>query len=147
VKIEFPDIPIVICVIKKAQRTTRGLIPNHLSLRETKEQMSYCAFLIHAILSGDLKKIGNAVNRDHISEPVRSKFISHYIDIKKKVLEEGAYGCNVSGGGSSIFAICEKEKTGKIAKIMKTHFNLQGVENEVIETKASNTGIVEVDEL
>ena len=147
VKIEVPDIPIVICVIKKAQRTTRGLIPNRISLTEAKEQMSYCASLIHAILSGDLKNIGEAVNRDHISEPVRSRSISRYNDIKKKVLEAGAYGCNVSGGGSSIFAICEEDKTSEIAEIMNTHFNQRGVENEVIITKASNTGIVEINEL
>jgi len=136
VKIEVPNIPIVICVIKKAQRTTRGLIPTRISLTEAKEQMSYCASLIHAILSGDLKNIGEAVNRDHISEPVRSRFISRYNNIKKKVLEAGAYGCNVSGGGSSIFAICEEDKTGEIAEMMNTHFHQRGVENEVIITKA-----------
>ena len=147
VKINVPDIPIVISVIKKAQRTTRRLIPNHISLTEAKEQMSYCASLIHAISSGDLKSIGEAVNRDHISEPVRSRPIYKYNDIKKKVLEAGAYGCNVSGGGSSIFAICEENKTGEIAEIMKTFSDQKGVENEVIITKASNTGVTEISEL
>jgi len=147
VKIEVPDIPIVICVIKKAQQTTRGLIPNRLSLTEAKEQMSYCASLIQAMLGGDLKYIGEAVNRDHISEPVRSKFISRYNDIKKKVLEAGAYGCNVSGGGSSIFAICEEDKTSEIAEIMISQSNQRRVENMVIITKASNTGLEEVNEL
>jgi len=147
VKIKVPNIPIVICVIKKAQRTTRGLIPNRFSLTETKEQMSYCTSLIHAILNRDLKNIGEAVNRDHISEPVRSSFIPRYYDIKKNILEAGAYGCNVSGGGSSIFAICEEDKTVEIADIMNTHFNQREVENKVIITKASNTGIVEINEL
>lgn len=146
-KLAVPDIPIVICVIRKAQRTTRGLIPNLISLNEAKEQMSFCASLIHALLERDLKKIGEAINQDHISEPVRSRYISKYDDIKNKLLEEGAYGCNVSGGGSSIFAVCEKEKTDKIAKTMKAHFDDQEVENEVIITRASNRGIEEIDEL
>jgi len=147
VKIEVPDIPIVICVIKKAQRTTRELIPNRISLTKAKEQMSYCASLIHAILSGELRDIGEAVNRDHISEPVRSRFISGYNDIKEKALEAGAYGCNVSGGGSSIFAICEEDKTGEIAEIMNNLCNRGGVENKVIITRASNTGVIEINEL
>ena len=109
--------------------------------------MSSCASLIQAILSGDLKNIGEAINRDHISEPARSRFIYRYNDIKKKVLEVGAYGCNVSGGGSSIFAICEESKTGEIAEIMNTYSDKEGVKNEVIVTKASNTGIVEINEL
>jgi len=146
-RIEVPDIPIVICVIKKAQRTTRGLIPNRISLTEAREQMSYCASLIHAISRGKLKDIGEAVNRDHISEPVRSRFISRYNDVKKKVLEAGAYGCNVSGGGSSIFAICEEGKTEEVAEIMSTLSNQRGVENEIIITRASNTGVVEINEL
>ena len=146
-RIEVPDIPIVICVIKKAQRTTRGLIPNRISLTEAREQMSYCASLIHAISRGELKDIGEAVNRDHISEPVRSRFISRYNDVKKKVLEAGAYGCNVSGGGSSIFAICEEGKTEEVAEIMSTLSNQRGVENEIIITRASNTGVVEINEL
>ncbi len=146
-RIEVPDIPIVICVIKKAQRTTRGLIPKRISLTEAREQMSYCASLIHAISRGELKDIGEAVNRDHISEPVRSRFISRYNDVKKKVLEAGAYGCNVSGGGSSIFAICEEGKTEEVAEIMSALSNQRGVENEIIITRASNTGVVEINEL
>ncbi len=147
VKIEVPNIPIVICIMKKAKQTTRRLIPGQISLTQATEQNSYCASLIHAILCGDLKDIGEAVNRDHISEPVRSRFISGYDDIKKKVLEAGAYGCNVSGGGSSIFAICEKDKTGEIAEIMKNLCNQGGVENSIIITKASNTGVEEINEL
>lgn len=147
VKIEVPKIPIVICVMKKAQRTTRGLIPDSITLTETKEQMSCCASLIHAILKGDLKDIGEAVNKDHISEPVRSKSISRYDEIKKKVLEAGAYGCNVSGGGSSVFAICEEDKTHEIAEIMTTSSSHEGIENEIIITRASNTGIVEINGL
>ena len=147
VKIEVPNIPIVICVKKKSQQTSRGLIPNRITLTKAKEQMSYCASLIHAILSGELKNIGEAINRDRISEPVRSRFIFGYDDIKEKVLEAGAYGCNISGGGSSIFAICEEDKTGEIAEIMNTHSNQEDDENTVIITKASNRGIVEINEL
>jgi len=147
VKVDVPDIPIVICVMKKSQRTTRGLIPQSISLAQAREQMSWCASLIHAILRGDLKGIGEAINKDHISEPVRSRFIPGYDEIKERVLEAGAYGCNVSGGGSSVFAICEEDKMGQIAELMSTHFNQRGVENEIILTRASNTGVVETDEL
>lgn len=146
VKIEMPHMPIVICIIKKPQRTTRGLIPHRLSLNKAKEQMSSCASLIHSILTQDLKKIGEAVNRDHISEPVRSRFIPRYEDMKRKVLQVGAYGCNISGGGSSIFAICEEDKTDEVAKIMRSLSRKSGAENDVIITKASNTGIVEINE-
>lgn len=143
-KIEVPNVPIVICVRKKAKRTTRGSIPGRISLTKVREQISYSSSLIHAIHNRNLKDIGEAINRDNISEPVRSRFILRYDDIKKRVLEAGAYGCNVSGGGSSIFAICEEDKTGEIAEIMKNLSSQGGVKNNIIVTKASNTGVEEI---
>jgi homoserine kinase len=147
VKIEAPKIPIVICVLKKPQTTTRGLIPDRFSLAEMKEQMSLCSFLIHAVLNGDLKAIGRAINKDNISEPVRSRFIPGYGELKKKVLEAGAFGCNVSGGGSSLFAICQKEKVDEVAEVMKAYCQEKGTQAEVIKTESSNKGILEIDEL
>jgi homoserine kinase len=77
---------------------------------------------------------------------VRSQFIPGYRKVKARVLEAGAYGCNVSGGGSSVFAVAEGEKAlAEIAGVLKTHFDSEGIENEVVVTKASNEGICEVD--
>jgi homoserine kinase len=147
VKIEAPKIPVVITVLKKPQTTTRGLIPDRFSLSEMKEQMSLCSFLIHAVLSRDLKAIGQAINKDNISEPVRSRFIPGYGELKKKVLEAGAFGCNVSGGGSSLFAICQKEKVDEVAEVMKAWCQEKNTQAEVIKTESSNRGILEIDEL
>ncbi len=140
VKIEIPDIPIVMSVMKKKERTTRGQIPKTMSLDKVKEQMSYCAQLVYAIMSKDLEQIGRAINDDYISEPVRAKSIPKYREIKKKILDAGAYGVNISGGGSSVFAICKKENIDDIAEIMKNEFPA----NEVIITRASNEGIREI---
>ncbi len=147
VKIDPPQIPIVICVIKKPQTTTRGFIPDRFSLAEVKEQMSQCSSMIYAMLKGDLKAIGQAVNRDHISEPVRSRFIPGYDELKKKVQEAGAFGCNVSGGGSSIFAICPEEKKDRIAEVMRAFCQKKDIPAEIIRTEASNKGISETHEL
>lgn len=143
---ELPDISIVISVRKKAQKTTRSMIPECIPLAKVKEQMACCASLVHAILSRDLKRIGEAVNTDHISEPVRSSFVPGYDALKKKVLEAGAYGFNVSGGGSSVFAICEEDKTGEVAEILDAFSRQQGGNNEIIITRSSNKGVVEIDE-
>lgn len=145
-KIDVPEIPFVICVMKKAQTTTRSLIPETFKLAEMKEQMSLCATLIQSIIKGDLKKIGQAINRDLISEPVRSKFIPGYNELKKKVLEAGAYGCNISGGGSSIFAICEKGKIEEISQLMAAFYDSKAIKVEIIKTKASNRGLTEIAE-
>jgi len=147
VRIDAPEIPVVLCVLKKAQTTTRGFIPDRFSLAEVREQMSFCSSLIHDILNGDLKSIGQAINRDNISEPVRSRFIPGYDELKKKILEAGAFGSNVSGGGSSVFAICQREKMDEIAEVMRSFCQEKGFPTEIIKTEASNKGISEIDEL
>lgn len=143
-KIDVPPIPVVIRVRKKSQTTTRALIPAQFALPLMKEQMAGCATLIHALLGGDVKKIGEAINRDHISEPVRSRSIPGYDELKRRALEAGAYGCNVSGGGSSVFAICAADRTEAVAEAMRSLRGPEEAEPEVIITQSSNQGVTEI---
>lgn len=145
VRIDTPDIPVVIGVLKKTQRTTRALIPPTMELDLVKGQMAVCALVVHAIMKGDIEELGKAINRDLISEPIRSRSIPGYGDIKRKLLDGGAYGCNVSGGGLSIFAICEKKRTHDIAEIMQESFAHAKLESDIIITRSSNDGIREID--
>jgi homoserine kinase len=147
VKIKVPDIPMVVAVMRKPQQTTRRLIPESLPLSDVKEQMSSCAALVQALMTGDLEAFGRAVNTDYISEPVRSRFIPEYGSIKRRVLESGAYGFNVSGGGSSVFAVCEQSRTEDVAALMTELFVRAKADCDVLVTRAGNTGVVEVDEL
>ncbi len=95
-------------------------------------------------MKGDIEELGKAINNDYISEPVRSQSIPGYAGIKKKLLDSGAFGCNVSGGGLSIFAICEQDRTTDVADTMKGAFVHEGIAGEIIVTRASNNGIREV---
>lgn len=145
-RLELPELPIVIAVTKKPQKTTRGFITEKMPLHHVVDQMSWCAGMIQAVFEGDLKNIGQAVNFDHISEPVRGSFIPGYKEMKIKVLDAGAFGFNVSGGGSSVFAICEKSRQEKIAEILKEEFNRYEQNPEIIITHASNLGVRKLDE-
>jgi homoserine kinase len=144
IKIDVPEIPVVIGVMRKTQRTTRTYIPKSMELTSVKEQLSLCSLVVHAIMKGDIEELGRAINHDHISEPVRSQSIPGYTDIKKRLLDGGAFGCNVSGGGLSVFAICDQGRTADIAGTMKKAFTREGIDGEIIVTRASNDGIREV---
>ena len=144
IRVDVPEIPIVIGVMRKTQRTTRTYIPKSLDLTLVKEQLSFCSLVVHAIMKGDIEELGRAINNDYISEPVRSQSIPGYKDIKKSLLNSGAFGCNVSGGGLSVFAICEERRTAVIADAMKNSFARQNIDSEIIITRASNAGIREI---
>ena len=144
IKISTPEVPIVIGIMRKTQRTTRSLIPSTMGLDMIKEQLALCARVVHAIMSRDIEELGKAINKDWISEPIRSRSIPGYENIKKKLLNSGAYGCNVSGGGLSIFAVCEESRTRDIAEVMQGALIQEHIESETIITRASNEGIREV---
>ena len=146
-KIAAPEIPIVIRVRKKSVTTSRGSIPEQFSLKQVKEQMAWCAAVIHAMGNGDLERIGDAINRDHISEPVRSLHIPGYQALKKRVLATGAFGVNVCGGGSSVFAICDKGRREMVAEAMRLPLEGDMEAPLVLTTQSANQGVMEIDGL
>ena len=74
-------------------------------------------------------------------EPVRAASIPEYQDVKKKVLDAGAYGFQISGGGSSVIAICENEKVDEIAYLMSEGFMNNPYYLKVYKTSTSNQGV------
>ncbi len=140
-KIDIPEIPVVLAAIRKSIRTTRGFITYDIGAEKLKEQMARCSRMIHALHTSDWNEFGAALNRDFIHEPVRSAAIPRYHEVKQKAMEMGAYGCTISGGGSSVIAFCPPEKQAEIARMMNEYFADNEHFVEVIETFTSNLGV------
>ena len=143
-RLKIPEFPIVLAVMTKSQRTTRGFITYEIGVEKLRLQMAHCAGVIHAIHRQDEKLFGKAINTDFIAEPVRGAAISEYWEAKKKVLKAGAFGFNVSGGGSSVFAVCSEQNRDEIAELMKEIFKNNPHFVDVIKTTTSNTGVREI---
>lgn len=140
-RLEMPDFPVVLAVIKKSQRTTRGFITYEIGQEKLKEQMARCSRVIHAIHTKDLREFGSAISVDHIAEPVRSAAIPEYKDVKRAVLKAGAYGFQISGGGSSVIAVCDEGLVNDVAAIMEKGFAGNDHFVKVIKTRTSNLGV------
>jgi homoserine kinase len=143
-KLDIPEFPIVLAAIRKSQRTTRGFITYEIGQEKLKEQMARCSSVIHALHTKDIKEFGRAINVDHIAEPVRGAAIPEYIEAKKKALEAGAFGCTISGGGSSVIAFCSIEKQKEIAQIFEKCFSVNPHYVKTICSFTSNTGVHEI---
>lgn len=143
-RLEIPKIPVVLAVIKKSQRTTRGFISYDIGQEKLKEQMARCSNIIHSIHTKDIIEFGKSISIDHVAEPVRGAAIPNYYKVKKEILDIGGYGCNISGGGSSVFAICGENKTDEIAEIMIKGFSENPNFVRVFKTYTSNKGIQEI---
>ncbi|MCK9612524.1 MAG: homoserine kinase [Bacteroidales bacterium] len=144
IKLDIPEFPVVLAVIKKNQRTTRGFITYEIGQEKLKEQMARCARVICAIYTKDIEEFGKAISKDYIAEPVRSAVITNYLDTKAKVLSAGAYGFNISGGGSSVISVCEEKKQEEIANIMEKGLKVNDNYVKIIKTTISSTGICEM---
>lgn len=140
-KLNLPEIPVVLAAIRKSQRTTRGFITYEIGQEKLKEQMARCSRVIHAIHTSDVQEFGNAISLDYIHEPVRGAAIPGYWEVKKKVIEMGAYGCTISGGGSSVIAFCPIEKQAEIADYMNNQFSTNPNFSMVYKTFTSNNGV------
>jgi len=68
----------------------------------------------------------------------------NYHETKAAVLNVGAYGFNVSGGGSSVIAICHASLQDEIANIMEKGLSKNPTFVKVIKTTTSNTGVCEI---
>jgi len=144
-KLKIPEFPVVLAIMQKNQRTTRGFITYNIGEEKLKEQIAHCSSVIHAIHTKDIKEFGKAVSVDYVAEPIRGATIPGYNDAKKRIINAGAYGCNISGGGSSVIAICDEEKQNEIKKIMENCFMDNPLFIKIIKTKTCNIGIKEID--
>ncbi len=141
IKMELPDIPVVLAAMRKGQGITRGKITYDIGAEKLKEQMALVAGVIHAVHLQDPVAFGKAISKDHIHEHVRGATIPGYWEVKKQTVELGAYGCTVSGGGSSIITFCPAEKQDEIARYMESRFSGVPEFVRVYKTKVSNTGV------
>ncbi|MDA3860316.1 MAG: homoserine kinase [Melioribacteraceae bacterium] len=90
-------------------REARAILPKDIPLKNVVSQTGNVAALIYGLATDDYSLISRSLN-DVIIEPVRSKLISGYYDIKKTAMEAGALGCNISGSGPSMFALSNSEE-------------------------------------
>lgn len=143
-KLEIPEFPVVLAAIRKSQRTTRGFITYEIGQEKLKEQMARCSRVIHAIHTKDIEEFGSAISVDHIAEPVRGAAIPEYLETKKRVLDAGAFGCTISGGGSSVIAFCSHEMQEEIAQLFEKGFSPNPHYVKTIRTFTSNMGVHEI---
>jgi len=119
---------------------SRKLLPKHIPLADVVAQTGNAAGLIAGLMSGDAGLIRRSL-KDRIAEPVRKGLIPGYENVKAAALEAGALGCNISGSGPAIFALCEsKESAGGVAAAMSASLKQERVTFSVFTSNIHNSG-------
>lgn len=129
----YPDIE-----IKTSE--ARAILPNSVPLKDMISQTGNIASLIYGLSTSDYQLISRSLN-DKIIEPVRSKFITGYDEIKKAAIDTGALGSSISGSGPSLFALSNAEEVAnKIAVNTKAVVDNLGIGSVTYVSKINEVG-------
>ena len=119
---------------------SRKLLPKHLLLADVIAQTGNAAGLIAGLMSGDAGLVGRSL-QDRIAEPVRKSSIPGYAKVKAAALESGALGCNISGSGPAIFALCDAEDSAhRISDAMSAALREEKIQFSVFASNINNSG-------
>ena len=105
--------------IKIDTKLAREILPEKIPLNKAVQQWANISALTFGFTVNDKDLIKSSM-KDIIIEPIRSKLIQGYNEIRNSAINSGAIGSSISGSGPTIFALCSNEKKAKsILKSMK----------------------------
>ncbi len=112
----------------------RSILPTEIPLKQAVIQWANVAGLITGFLQKDYALISRSLT-DVIVEPVRSRLIPGFDEVKKKCMQAGALGGGISGSGPSLFMLSETNNTAlQVADAMKQVYEQLGIEYKIYVT-------------
>ena len=93
-------------------KDARALLPNECDRATWIQQKANTTAIAHAFATGDGALLRRSLD-DRYAEPRRASLIPRFYDVKTAALNEGAYGCSISGSGPTLFAIAENEAAAR----------------------------------
>jgi homoserine kinase len=131
---------LVVPEVEIKTKEARKILPKQLPLEDVITQTGNAAGLIAGLMSGDTGLIARSLH-DRIAEPARRSLIPGYDAVKTAALGAGALGCNISGSGPTIFALCDGEDAAhRSAGAMGDAMQKAGVACAMIVSSIRNSG-------
>ncbi len=119
----------------------RKVLPKEIKLTDAVQQWGNVAGLVAGLMKGDHALIGRSL-QDVIVEPARSPLIPGYHAAKQAAMDAGALGCNISGSGPSMFALCSTRAIAQaVSQAMSQTFTQAGIDNHVYVSGINADGV------
>jgi len=147
IRLELPSAMRFVVVLPGMEietRFARSVLPEMILLKDAASNWANTAALVAAVAQGKLGDFGRAVV-DRVVEPVRSRLIPGFADVKRAALEAGAHGCSISGAGPALFAIVAPEAAEKVALAMQAAFQRHGLPSRHFVCPPDNRGARRLD--
>ena len=122
----------------------RDILPKEVPLKTAVTQWANVAGLVSGFLKKDIELIGRSL-QDVIVEPVRSKLIPGFNEVKEKSMQVGALGGGISGSGPSLFMLSrDKETALLIEKEMSSIYGQLGIDFKTYVTNIAASGVKKI---
>ncbi len=100
--------------LEMSTRESRGLLGNDVPLKDAVQQWANVGALVSGLHTGDLDLVSRSLV-DAIAEPVRSRRVPGFYEVKRAAIAAGALGSSLSGSGPSTFALCRDLESARSA--------------------------------
>ncbi|MFN8322165.1 MAG: homoserine kinase [Chitinophagales bacterium] len=141
--LNFPPLHVTIIHPQIEVKTSyaREILPKQVALKDAVTQWANVAGLVAGFMKEDYELISRSL-KDILIEPVRSKLIPAFDELKKQCMEAGALGGGISGSGPSVFMLSKDEATAKkVEQAMNDVYRKTGIDFNVYVTKVNNEGV------
>ena len=101
--------------LELSTRESRELLGSEVRLEDAVQQWANVGALVAGLHSGDLDLVSRSLV-DVIAEPIRSRRVPGFSEVKRAALDAGALGSSLSGSGPSIFALCRSLASAAIVR-------------------------------
>ena len=147
VRLEAPSslrLVVVLPDLEVETRYARSLLPASIPLQDAVSNWAHVAALVAAVARGNVADMGRAIV-DRVVEPIRSRLIPGFHDVRNAALEAGAHGCSISGAGPALFAVASPEGSERVAEAMRAAFRPHGLNSRSFICPPDNLGARRID--
>jgi homoserine kinase len=125
--------------IKTAE--ARALLPQSIPLKDAVEQWSNLGAFVASLANGD-HELMNRSMEDIVVEPIRSKLIPKFQEIKNACMKAGAIGGGISGSGPSMFMLSEGKDTAlAVENAMSDVYSSTGIDFNTYASPVDPAGV------
>lgn len=112
------DIAVAVAVpeIMLPTSVSRSVLPESYPRSSVVRAMSTAALAVNALAEGDYELMGKLIMQDVVHQPYRKSLITGYDDVVNVALAKGAFGCVISGAGSTMISYCKDANTAEAVK-------------------------------
>jgi homoserine kinase len=119
----------------------RAVLPKQISLGDYVKQSASVGLLLHAIYTGDVALMAQAMESDIIVEPAREHLMPGLREVREVARKAGALATVISGAGPTLCSICDSTNTARlVTEAMAGVYQRLGIDAVTQITTASPDG-------